>query len=90
MKSRTTADFWKRFDRLPVHVRETARKQFRLWTTDPSHPSVEFKPLAGLPNAYSARVTRDYRVVGRRYDDTVYWGWIGTHAQYDQLLKRLD
>jgi len=31
----------------------------------------------------------DWRAVGFRQGDTVIWFWIGSHAQYDGLLKRL-
>jgi hypothetical protein len=37
----------------------------------------------------SARVGRQYRVVGVLEGDLVLWFWIGPHSEYDQLLKRL-
>jgi hypothetical protein len=38
---------------------------------------------------YSVRVGTGYRGMGLREADQIYWFWIGTHAEYDQLLKRL-
>ena len=87
MKSRTTATFRRLYAQLPRAAQTAALKQFHLWRNDPTHPSVQFKPITGYPNAYSARVTRGYRVIGRRYDDTIVWGWIGTHAEYDAMLR---
>lgn len=38
---------------------------------------------------YSVRVSKDYRALGIRKDDTVIWFWIGSHAEYDDLLSRM-
>jgi hypothetical protein len=35
------------------------------------------------------RVTVAYRAVGFLENDEVTWFWIGSHAEYDRLLKRL-
>ncbi len=39
---------------------------------------------------YSARVTRSYRAVGILEDGELVWFWVGTHADYDSLLARLQ
>ena len=31
----------------------------------------------------------DYRAVGIMDDDEITWFWIGSHADYNNLLKRL-
>ncbi|HEX8675403.1 MAG TPA: hypothetical protein VF710_26140 [Longimicrobium sp.] len=39
---------------------------------------------------YSARVGRHYRALGeRQVDDTIVWFWIGSHADYDRILRLL-
>jgi len=38
---------------------------------------------------YSVRIGIGYRALGLRDADHVYWFWIGSHAEYDELLKRL-
>jgi hypothetical protein len=39
---------------------------------------------------YSARVGRNYRVVGLlEDDDVIVWFWIGPHEQYETLLAKL-
>jgi len=86
MTSHATSRFWRCYDRLPAEIQQTAVKQYQLWLQDPSHPSVRFKKVA---DAYwSARVTHDYRALGVRDGDVVIWFWIGTHAEYERLLKR--
>jgi hypothetical protein len=37
---------------------------------------------------YSARVGISYRAVGVRDGNTMVWYWVGSHADYDQLLAR--
>ena len=38
---------------------------------------------------YSARITRDCRALCLVEDDEAVWFWIGSHAEYDLLLKQL-
>ncbi len=35
----------------------------------------------------SARVGLHYRALAVRTDDVLAWFWIGTHAEYDQLIR---
>ncbi|MEM1041018.1 MAG: hypothetical protein AAGI91_00150 [Bacteroidota bacterium] len=64
MTHRTTAGFWKQFDRLPESVQRLARKNYRLLEADPRHPSLHFKKLPGTsPLLWSVRIGRDYRAV---------------------------
>jgi hypothetical protein len=84
MKSRAVESFWVGFDRLPGKIQEAAKKQYSLWLQDPKHPSLRFKKVGDY---WSARVTGTYRAVGIMDGDTVIWFFIGTHAEYDHLLK---
>ena len=56
--------------------------------TDLSRPTIQAS-FCSDPLLYSARVGMGYRVVGIREGGTVIWFWIGTHADYDQLLSRM-
>jgi hypothetical protein len=80
-----SSDFWKAFDALPAHVQEAAQKQYALWRANPAHPSLQFKQLR--PGLWSVRVTRAYRALGLREGDVITWIWIGTHAEYDRLIR---
>ena len=84
MKSSTTTKFWQGYDRLPMAVQKAARKQYRLWLSDPRHRSLNFKPIGEL---WSVRVTDDYRALAIFDQGTYFWFWIGTHAEYDQILR---
>lgn len=89
MKSLVTPRFWKLLNALPRPVQIVAEKNYRLWLVNPRHPSLHFKELAGAGGRFSVRVGDHYRAIGWKPEpDTVEWVWIGTHAEYDQLLKR--
>lgn len=89
MKSSVTKSFRKRLDNLPVSVQEQADKAYALWQEDPYHPSLQFKRVSQKQLIYSARVSLNYRVLGLLESDHIYWYWIGTHDEYDELLKRM-
>jgi hypothetical protein len=89
MKSSATKDFRKGLNQLPISVREQANKAYALWKTDPYHPSLQFKRVSQRQPIYSARVSLNYRALGLLEKEHIYWFWIGTHAEYDELLKRL-
>jgi hypothetical protein len=84
MKSLTTDKFWATYARLPKDVRQAARKQYRVGQKDPYYHSVQFKRIGEL---WSARVTKDYRALAILESDTYYWFWIGTHADYDRMIR---
>ena len=89
MKSSITRAFRKRLDALPTEVREQAVRVYTLWRSDPYHPSLHFKRVSQRQPIYSVRVGIGYRSLGLREGDHMYWFWIGSHAEYDGLLKRL-
>jgi hypothetical protein len=57
---------------------------------NPSHPGLRFKRLGTELPLWSVRVSDSYRAVGiRSDDDVIIWFFIGTHADYDKLLRDL-
>jgi len=70
-------------------VQDQARLAYRLFRDNPEHPSLRFKPVHPRRPIYSARVGLGYRALAVRDGDAVIWFWIGSHADYDHLLKRL-
>ena len=89
MTSRTTSSFRKAYSSLPTDVQERAREAFDLFSANPAHPSLQFKQVHATEPIFSARISLHYRALARRADDDWIWFWIGSHADYDQLLKRL-
>ena len=71
MNSIVTEDFMDCFAHLPEDVREQARRAYRLWRANPSHPGLRFKPIRGHEGLYSVRVGRGWRALGRLEGDTV-------------------
>jgi hypothetical protein len=77
-------EFWELYDKLPTDVRALADKSFELMKAAPDHPSLRFKKVGAT---YSARVGLHYRALARHRGDNFYWFWIGSHAEYDRLLR---
>ena len=87
MKSLTTPDFWEAYRALAQNVRELARKTYQLWQANPNHPPRQWKLLA--PRLWSIRVGLRYRAPARVRGDTTYWFSIGTHNDFDNIIRRL-
>jgi hypothetical protein len=56
---------------------------------NPQHPSLQFKKVYEGEPVYSVRVPIVYRAVGLLENDKITWFWIGSHADYDRLLRSL-
>lgn len=84
MNHHTTADFWDCYDRLPESVQKVADRNYELLRADPRHPSLHFKRVGRL---WSARVGSGYRALAVDGDDGLVWFWIGSHAEYDHIIK---
>lgn len=87
MKSRLSEDFLDCFAGLPDAVKDQARKSYRLWKDDPSHPGVRFKRIHNIEDLYSVRIGKGWRALGLLDGDTITWFWIGSHAEYDRLIR---
>jgi hypothetical protein len=84
MRHFASPSFWGLYERLPGSIRELADKNFELLKADPDHPSLHLKRVGKY---WSARIGIKYRVLGIRVDKGVLWFWIGTHAEYDKIVK---
>ena len=89
MTSSVTEEFRQRLARLPAAVQEQAARAYALWRLDPYHNSLQFKRVSQRQPMYSVRVGLGYRALGLREDEHLYWFWLGPHAEYDELLRRL-
>lgn len=83
MRHFTSPGFWELFAELPSGVQRRAREKYELLKTNPRHPSLRFKRIGPY---WSVRVGRGYRALGTDVAGGILWGWIGSHADYDQLL----
>lgn len=81
---RTTEQFWERYHDLPSDVRKRADKSFALLKSNPRHPSLQFKKLGVF---WSARVDLAHRALAVEDGDDFIWVWIGSHDEYERILK---
>jgi hypothetical protein len=79
-------DFIDRFKRLPHRIQRLARKNYKLWKQNPSHPGLQFKLVGKTKPIYSVRIGINWRALGLRKDETIVWFWIGSHAEYDTIV----
>jgi len=73
------------YDMLPPRVQRLVDKNFALLKRDPKHPSLHFKRIRD--DLWSTRVGRQYRALAIEGEDGFQWFWIGSHADYDDLIK---
>lgn len=93
VKSITTKDFWKLYDKLPASIKNVAKTSYQLFLQDPYLPTLRFKKLK-LGDVYSVNVGGSYRAIGIKLPSpenilTVKWIWIGFHGDYDNELHKL-
>mgnify|MGYP001553911487 CR=1 FL=1 len=86
MISKARRSFWARFAALPLPIQQIATSKFRIWREEPFHPSIQFKEIR--ESLWSVRINDNYRTLCLREGDLVVWFWIGTHTEYDRLIKR--
>ena len=87
MNSQTTKSFWKYYWDLPPEIRQRAQKAYKLWRDNPAHPSLFFKRVKEGQPLCSVRIGLGYRALALHKADTFTWFWIGTHDEYERLLK---
>jgi mRNA-degrading endonuclease RelE of RelBE toxin-antitoxin system len=87
MDSRTTRQFRQQYRRLPLEIRQQAYKAYRLWQENPYHASLQFKRISVREPIYSVRIGLHWRALALLEENTATWWWIGSHAEYDDLLK---
>lgn len=85
MKHRAARKFWEYFRRLPVEAQRLADKNYELLKADPAHPSLHFKRVGRY---WSVRIGKQYRALAVESNQDLVWFWIGTHAEYDAIIRR--
>jgi hypothetical protein len=86
MNSKTLPSFWKTYSQLDNSIQQQARKAYRLWEENPSHPSLRFKCINQKEKIWSVRITRGFRAIGILEGDTMVWFWIGGHDNYENFF----
>ena len=89
MLSKTTERFRKCFKKLPLDIQLKARIIFNIWLNNPNHKSIKFKKIHKKKDIFSIRITIGYRALGVISEEEMIWFWIGSHSDYDKLIKNL-
>ena len=89
MTSRGTPRFWAGVPRAARRSPGRRAEGYGLFRENPQHPGLQLKKVHDRDPVYSVRVSLGYRAVGLIENDEITWFWIGSHADYDRLLKNL-
>ena len=84
MRHFASTAFWTAYSKLPENVRALADKNYALLKENPQHPSLHFKKAGRF---WSVRVGLRYRALAVEVDDGLLWFWIGSHSDYDALVR---
>jgi mRNA-degrading endonuclease YafQ of YafQ-DinJ toxin-antitoxin module len=84
---RAVEKFWKSFYRLPASQKESVRRVWMVFKTDPFHPSLGTHEIRALSarakhTIYSVVIEADLRVIFRIDDSWVTTLDVGTHTIY--------
>ena len=88
MISRRTKTFVDCFERLPDHVKRSAQRCYLQWQANPKHPGLHFKQVGKNHRVYSVRIGIGWRAMGVVQNDSIIWFWVGSHAEYNHILKK--
>ena len=80
-------EFKELFAQLPRDVQKQAIAAYHIFEKKPHHPSLHFKCINKEKSRYSVRVNKSYRAVGTWKGDTIRRYFIGTHTDYDRILR---
>ncbi len=84
MIHRASSRFLECYGQLPEQVKELANKCFALLRENPNHPSLRLKKIGKF---WSVRIGIAHRALGIPDGRYLIWVWIGTHEEYERLLK---
>ena len=86
LRSYLTVGFRKLYADLPPDVQRLADEKYQIFKRDPFYPSLEFQPKGKV---WTVAIGRSYRAIARRFGNDLYWVWIGSHEDYNNVLGRL-
>jgi hypothetical protein len=84
MRHLASPAFWQAYAKLPENIRALADKNYALLKENPQHPSLHFKKTGRF---WSVRIGPRYRALAVEADGSMLWVWIGSHVEYDALIK---
>lgn len=85
MRHRATPRFWGGYNALPTEVQRLADRCYDWLRQDPHHPSLHFKKVRSF---WSVRIGLRHRALAVEDEQDIVWFWIGSHAEYDRLIRQ--
>ena len=70
-------------------MQRRARESYRQFQQNPNHPGIHFKQVHAVQPVYSVRIGLGYRALAVRDGENLIWFWIGTHEDYDRLIRTI-
>jgi hypothetical protein len=83
LKHFTTPEFWDCYAQLPKTIQQLANQCFDLLKKDGRHPSLHLKKIKIY---WAVRIGIKYRALAIESEGSLFWFWIGPHAEYDKIL----
>lgn len=85
MKHFAAPSFWENYEQLPLNIQKMADEYYDRLKSDLRHPSLHFKKIGKYR---SVRVGLHYRALAVEIPEGLVWFWIGTHDQYQRMIKK--
>ena len=79
MRLEATDTFGKLYKTLPEEIKKRAGKTLKLLESNPNHPSLRHRKMAGQMDIYEVSVSMQYRITYHKVGDTGYLRKVGTH-----------
>ena len=70
MHIEATKTFIRLYKKLPEDLKERVKKALVLLESNPSHPSLGHKKMAGQEDIFEIRISENYRITYQRIQDT--------------------
>ena len=79
MHLEATHTFIRLYKRLPMEIQQHAKKTLERLQTDPAHPSLRHRKMAGQTDIYEVSVSMQHRMTYQKVGNTAYLRKVGTH-----------
>ena len=79
MQVEATQTFLRLYKRLPPDIKERTKKSLELLQSNPSHPSLGHKKMAGQEEIFELRISQNYRMTYQKMGNVAILRKIGTH-----------
>jgi mRNA-degrading endonuclease RelE of RelBE toxin-antitoxin system len=79
MHLEATHTFLRLYRNLPEDIKQRTKKALKLLESNPAHPSLGHKKIAGQEDTFEVRISKNYRLTYQKVGDTAYLRKVGTH-----------